>query len=103
MNKAFVIGCIIITASCNHIKNKPAINTVPDSSNMTVIKPGPPIDTSDALFINTNTTTPEELISYAQTLIGTPYKYASTDPSVGFDCSGFITYVFNHFNISVPR
>ena len=32
-----------------------------------------------------------------------PYKYASTDPSIGFDCSGFITYVFNHFGIKVPR
>lgn len=46
---------------------------------------------------------PGALISFAKTLIGTPYKYASTDPSVGFDCSGFITYVFNHFNIKVPR
>jgi len=46
---------------------------------------------------------PSALVSYAETLIGTPYKYASTDPDVGFDCSGFITYVFNHFNINVPR
>jgi len=36
-------------------------------------------------------------------LIGTPYKYGSSDPQQGFDCSGFITYVFNHFNIKVPR
>ncbi|MBK8607716.1 MAG: C40 family peptidase [Chitinophagaceae bacterium] len=36
-------------------------------------------------------------------LIGIPYLYASTDPAKGFDCSGFITYVFNHFNIAVPR
>ena len=46
---------------------------------------------------------PENLVSFAKTLIGTPYKYASTDPNVGFDCSGFITYVFNHYNIDVPR
>ncbi len=54
-------------------------------------------------YINTGSTTPEELLVYAKTLIGIPYKYASTDPAVGFDCSGFITYVFNHFNIVVPR
>ncbi len=44
-----------------------------------------------------------QLVEYAKTLIGTPYLYASTDPSKGFDCSGFIAYVFNHFNINVPR
>jgi len=45
----------------------------------------------------------EELIAYAKTLIGTPYKYASVNPTEGFDCSGFITYVFNHFGVQVPR
>ncbi len=54
-------------------------------------------------YINTASTSPEELLNYAKTLIGTPYKYASTDPLIGFDCSGFITYVFNHFHIAVPR
>ena len=53
--------------------------------------------------IQTGNTTPQELLAFAKTLIGTPYKYASTDPSEGFDCSGFITYVFNHFGITVPR
>lgn len=44
-----------------------------------------------------------ELVRFAKTLIGIPYKYASTAPSQGFDCSGFITYVFNHFDWKVPR
>jgi len=45
----------------------------------------------------------DSLLNFAKSLIGTPYVYGSTDPAVGFDCSGFITYVFNHFNIKVPR
>lgn len=53
--------------------------------------------------INSKDVSPKNLVSFAETLIGTPYKYASTDPLVGFDCSGFITYVFNHYNIEVPR
>ncbi len=44
-----------------------------------------------------------EIISFAQTLKGTKYKYASADPKNGFDCSGFVMYVFNHFEVSVPR
>src|SRR5690606_36446631 len=44
-----------------------------------------------------------ELVAYAESLQGIPYKYGSIDPNQGFDCSGFITYVFNRFNIAVPR
>lgn len=53
--------------------------------------------------INVNNISPEVIVSFAKTLQGVPYKYASSDPEEGFDCSGFITYVFNQFNISVPR
>lgn len=53
--------------------------------------------------IYTGATNPGELVKFAETQIGVPYVYASCDPKVGFDCSGFITYVFNHFKINVPR
>jgi len=56
-----------------------------------------------AKTVNTGAVEPEQVVQFAQTLTGTPYVYASTNPSVGFDCSGFITYVFNHFKIAVPR
>jgi len=46
---------------------------------------------------------PDSIVAFARTLIGVPYLYASTDPAMGFDCSGFITFVFNHFSIAVPR
>ncbi len=47
--------------------------------------------------------TGHEVVDFAQTLLGIPYSYASIDPAKGFDCSGFITYVFHHFHIAVPR
>jgi cell wall-associated NlpC family hydrolase len=53
--------------------------------------------------LNIPTVSRHELVRYAKTLIGIPYKFASTDPSEGFDCSGFITYVFGHFHWAVPR
>jgi len=45
----------------------------------------------------------DSLVSFAKQLMGTPYLYGSMDPAKGFDCSGFIFYVFNHFKILVPR
>ncbi len=46
---------------------------------------------------------PTELTAFAETLVGIPYRYGSMKREVGFDCSGFINYVFNHYKIVVPR
>lgn len=43
------------------------------------------------------------LVNFAQTLIGTRYRSATSDPDRGFDCSGFVSYVFKSFNFKVPR
>lgn len=90
-----------------NLQNNAKQETLPvrdTSSNVVVKKKMPEIkDTVPVIEVITKNTLPDSLVAYAETLIGTPYEYASTDPSVGFDCSGFITYVFNHYNISVPR
>ena len=79
--------------------NTPAIDTG------TIILPNnaPPVKDTLPGQIATGNIHPEAVVAFAETLMGTPYRYASTDPKVGFDCSGFITYVFNHFQIKVPR
>jgi cell wall-associated NlpC family hydrolase len=53
--------------------------------------------------INTKNVSPDDLVKFAEKLIGVKYRYGSMIKEKGFDCSGFINYVFNHFNISVPR
>ena len=55
------------------------------------------------IVINTKNVMPDSVVAFAKTLIGTKYKYGSAIKEEGFDCSGFITYVFNHFKIQVPR
>jgi cell wall-associated NlpC family hydrolase len=62
-----------------------------------------PVADTAASPINSKHTTRDELVDFAATLKGVPYHEAGTDPATGFDCSGFITYVFNHFGITVPR
>ena len=44
----------------------------------------------------------DELITYAMSLMGTPYKYGGTSES-GFDCSGFTSHVFQEFGVPVTR
>jgi len=45
----------------------------------------------------------DELISYARSFLGSPYHYASASPKKGFDCSGFVNFVFRKFKIALPR
>ncbi|WP_024831455.1 C40 family peptidase [Ruminiclostridium josui] len=44
----------------------------------------------------------EQIVNFAKTLLGTEYVYGGTTPK-GFDCSGFVQYVFKHFDISLER
>ncbi|WP_316821479.1 C40 family peptidase [Pedobacter gandavensis] len=46
---------------------------------------------------------PSHLLSFAKSMIGTRYRYASSNPKNGFDCSGFVNYVFRNFGINAPR
>lgn len=43
-----------------------------------------------------------QLVEYAQSFVGTPYRPGGTDPQ-GFDCSGFTTFVMKEFNKELPR
>jgi len=72
-------------------------------SNMTMIALPDPLIYAQGQEINTGSIIPDSVVAFGKSLVGTPYLYASSDPLKGFDCSGFITYVFNHFNILVPR
>ena len=55
---------------------------------------------------NTNTKTTSisgaSVVEYAKQYLGCKYVLGGTSPS-GFDCSGFTTYVFKHFGISLSR
>ena len=44
----------------------------------------------------------DELVSYATTFLHTPYRYGGTTPQ-GFDCSGYVQYVYRKFGYTLPR
>lgn len=52
---------------------------------------------------NTSISHTDSIIAFAKKQIGVPYKYAGSSPKTGFDCSGFVNYVFTKFGYKVPR
>jgi cell wall-associated NlpC family hydrolase len=84
------------------ITNEIDSSDIIDSSITIVVLPDS-ITYKEEQEIKTGSAIPDSLVAFGKSLVGTPYLYASSDPANGFDCSGFITYVFNHFGIAVPR
>ncbi|MBU3160373.1 SH3 domain-containing protein [Clostridium frigoris] len=62
---------------------------------------------------STTATTGNNIVSYANTFLGTPYLWGGTSPATlsttgkyiggGFDCSGLVLYVYKHYGITLPR
>ena len=44
-----------------------------------------------------------EIVEFALQYLGSKYTWGGTSPETGFDCSGFTTFVYGHFGISLNR
>ncbi|MEO5646888.1 MAG: C40 family peptidase [Chitinophagaceae bacterium] len=73
------------------------------AKNISFLPPGRSAKSILSHNINTKNVDPDLLVDFAETLVGTKYKYGSANKDQGFDCSGLITYVFTNFKIWVPR
>ena len=87
-----LLGCFISLSSFSQTvgKEDSALVAVSDSFAKT--------DT----IVHKNSQQVDDLISYAKKFLGTPYRYGGMTPS-GFDCSGFINYIFGNFGFELTR
>lgn len=51
---------------------------------------------------NSDLTLRDSIVNYAVELLGTPYVVAGNGRD-GFDCSGYVYFVYQHFDIDIPR
>ena len=75
-------------------KKKPTaskVRAVPTAGNVTSYRSA---STADA----------NNILMRAMSLVGTPYSYGGNTPEGGFDCSGFVNYVYKDMlNLKLPR
>ena len=74
------------TAKINTLKN-------PDTANSKFVSNGETFITAEQ---------GEEIVAFAKKFMGVPYVFGGTTPK-GFDCSGFLQYVFKQHGINIPR
>ena len=79
----------VLANSASKTINKDTSN----STNKTINK-----DTSSSTGV-----TAQQVLAYAYQFEGYPYVWGGSSPSTGFDCSGFVQYVYAHFGINLPR
>ena len=44
-----------------------------------------------------------QVLATADQYVGTRYRYGGESPSEGFDCSGFVQFVYGHHGVDLPR
>lgn len=60
-------------------------------------------ETQETPSVPTTSASGDKIVSFAKQYLGYRYVYGGTTPGSGFDCSGFIYYVFNSCGYSISR
>jgi NlpC/P60 family len=97
INKLIALLIIIITtSSCNFVFSQNIDSTFVDTITLSPIV----YITQDSLdfLIQQRDSLVDELLHYADTFLGVPYKWAGRSRA-GFDCSGFVSTIFAHINV----
>lgn len=87
--RIFAIGLLVFSSSICHADEPLTIDsTVAKAQNL----------------LGQASSTMQEVLINALALTGTPYKFGGTSPESGFDCSGFVSYVFQQAaNLTLPH
>ena len=104
------------TISTNYNKNKVGtynvdINAVDKNGNTSnakytikvINRPQPKTTTITGNYNGKSSVDTSSVVNAAKSLLGSRYKYGGASPSTGFDCSGFVQYIYGLFGKSLGR
>lgn len=100
-------GVMISTPTANTVAT--TFNTNSNNDKLSTLinqlsnKPEQPTATFATTSSNNSTSLVSSLIAKAKNFIGLPYRFGGTSPVSGFDCSGFMQYVYKQNGVDLPR
>lgn len=83
-----------------------SVPTIPPTPSPTPIPTSPPTTSptfSDASSPSSSYDKGVEVADFACQYVGYPYKWGEESPETGFDCSGLVYYVYQHFGYTLNR
>lgn len=104
-------GVMISTPTANTVATNFNVNSSNDKLNALIGQLSSKSEQPTANFATLNTPSDTSkssslvsgLIAKAKNFIGLPYRFGGTSPVSGFDCSGFMQYVYKQNGVDLPR
>ncbi len=93
---------LLSLVACAQNKNttkRKSNSTTKKSTSVVKVKPDIRNKDSDTSLLRNKA---DSLIAFSKIFLGIKYKYGGQDIS-GFDCAGFVCYVYSHFDVKLPR
>jgi cell wall-associated NlpC family hydrolase len=81
----------------------PPLPAQPPTNTKLLLKPLPVVKARPRRRMQMHLSFGVRVVDFAKHFIGTRYTWGGTSPGSGFDCSGFVRYVYAHFGVWLPR